>query len=119
MPVTSPSLPGPHPRGPSSPAAPTRRVLPALLTVVQVADHLRTSPRHVRRLMPCSRSAQVADHLGASTRHVRRLIARGELPVHRFGRLVRDQRGRPRAPDRGQPGKLTASVHACHLLTMT
>jgi excisionase family DNA binding protein len=43
-----------------------RRVLPALLTV-----------------------GQVADHLGASTRHVRRLIARGELPVHRFGRLVR------------------------------
>ena len=32
---------------------------------------------------------QVADHLGASTRHVRRLIDRGELPVHRIGRLVR------------------------------
>ena len=33
--------------------------------------------------------AQVADHLGASTRHVRRLVDRGQLPVHRLGRLVR------------------------------
>ena len=31
----------------------------------------------------------VADQLAASTRHVRRLIARGELPAHRIGRLVR------------------------------
>jgi excisionase family DNA binding protein len=51
---------------PAAPAAISRRPSPVLLTVVQVADHL-----------------------GASTRHVRRLIARGELPVHRFGRLVR------------------------------
>ena len=43
-----------------------RRVPPALLTVEDVAEHLVASPRHVRRL-----------------------IARGELPVHRIGRLVR------------------------------
>ena len=33
--------------------------------------------------------ADVAEHIVSSTRHVRRLIARGELPVHRIGRLVR------------------------------
>jgi excisionase family DNA binding protein len=31
----------------------------------------------------------VAAQLAASDRHVRRLIERGELPVHRIGRLVR------------------------------
>ena len=66
MSTTSPSLSQPRPRGNASPAAPTRRSPPPLHTV-----------------------AQVADHLGASTRHVRRLIDRGELPVHRLGRLVR------------------------------
>ena len=67
MPTFSPARPGKRPeRAPATPAAVPRRAPPALLTV-----------------------GQVADHLGASTRHVRRLIARGELPVHRFGRLVR------------------------------
>jgi excisionase family DNA binding protein len=33
--------------------------------------------------------ALVADRLTVSSRHVRRLIERGELPVHRIGRVVR------------------------------
>jgi excisionase family DNA binding protein len=32
---------------------------------------------------------EVADRLGVSPKHVRRAIDRGELPVHRFGRAVR------------------------------
>ena len=47
-------------------AATPRRSSPALLTIPDVAERLV-----------------------ASERHVCRLIARGELPVHRLGRLVR------------------------------
>jgi len=36
--------------------------------------------------------AMVADGIKASSRHVRRLIDRGELPVHRIGKLVRVSR---------------------------
>ncbi len=32
---------------------------------------------------------KVASELGVSTKHVRRLIARGEIVIHRFGRVVR------------------------------
>ena len=49
-----------------TPAATLRRPSPALLTIEDVAECIGSSPRHVRRL-----------------------IERGELPVHRFGRLVR------------------------------
>ena len=31
----------------------------------------------------------VAQRLGVSSKTVRRLISRGELPVHRFGKLLR------------------------------
>lgn len=31
----------------------------------------------------------VAEHIGSSTRHVRRLIDRGQLPVVRLGKLIR------------------------------
>ena len=67
MPTFSPPRPGTRPeRAPAAPAAIPRRPSPTLLTIPDVA----------RRLI-------------ASIWHVRRLIARGELPVHRFGRLVR------------------------------
>ncbi len=67
MPAFSPARPGKRPeRTLATPAAMPRRASPALLTVKEVADHL-----------------------GASSRHVYRLIARGDLPVHRLGRLVR------------------------------
>ena len=33
--------------------------------------------------------ADVAEHIVSSTRHVRRLIERGELPIIRIGKLVR------------------------------
>jgi excisionase family DNA binding protein len=31
----------------------------------------------------------IAKRLGVSTKSVRRMIARGELPIHRIGRLIR------------------------------
>ena len=33
--------------------------------------------------------AEVAEHIGSSPRHVRRLIDRGQLPIVRLGKLVR------------------------------
>jgi excisionase family DNA binding protein len=65
MSTFSPARPGNRPeRGPARTTP--RRAPPALFTINEVARHL-----------------------GSSTRHVRRLIERGELPVHRLGRLVR------------------------------
>ena len=67
MPTFSPARPGNRrERAPARATTTPRRAPPALFTVNEVAGHL-----------------------GPSTRHVRRLIERGELPVHRSGRLVR------------------------------
>lgn len=65
MPMLPPTLPDKL-RARATGAATSRRPSPVLLTVTDVAAQLT-----------------------ASTRHVRRLIARGELPAHRIGKLVR------------------------------
>ena len=67
MPSHPTACPGKLPdRKPAVPTATPRRISPALLTI-----------------------ADVAERIVASTRHVRRLIERGDLPVHRIGKLVR------------------------------
>ena len=44
------------------------------------------TPAHPPALLTAD---DVAEHIGSSTRHVRRLIERGELPIIRIGKLVR------------------------------
>ncbi len=41
---------------------------------------------HARRFLSVN---DVAEELGVSSKHVRRMIARGDLRIHRFGKVIR------------------------------
>lgn len=45
-----------------------------------------TPPAYARRFLSVN---DVAEELGVSSKHVRRMIARGDLRIHRFGKVIR------------------------------
>jgi excisionase family DNA binding protein len=45
-----------------------------------------TSTPHAKRFLSVN---DVAEELGVSTKHVRRMIARGDLRIYRFGKVIR------------------------------
>jgi excisionase family DNA binding protein len=45
-----------------------------------------TSSPHAKRFLSVN---DVAEELGVSTKHVRRMIARGDLRIYRFGKVIR------------------------------
>jgi excisionase family DNA binding protein len=45
-----------------------------------------TSTPHGKRFLSVD---DVAEELGVSSKHVRRMIARGDLRIHRFGKVIR------------------------------